>query len=99
VRQIPPLGARIESVFERFRDEKDIGFLTLTHIYLLIGCSLPLWLTPSQSTGNTLLIASGVITVGFGDTAAAVVGSLYGRHRWKGSKRHTKGLFRQLLLN
>lgn len=36
----------IQKSFEKFLDEKDQGALVLTHIYLLVGCSLPVWLLP-----------------------------------------------------
>ncbi|CAG2170443.1 unnamed protein product [Oppiella nova] len=89
VRRVPLIYRSIESVFDKFRDQKDSGFLTLTHIYLLIGCSLPLWISPS----NGISIASGVISVGLGDTAAAVGGSLFGRNRWRGSHKTYEGTF------
>lgn len=73
-----------------FRDEKDAGILTLTHMYLLIGVSLPLWLLPA---GNPVSLPtfSGVIAIGFGDTAASIVGSHFGRHKWSGSEKSIEG--------
>ncbi len=89
--KLPPFGQRIDSIFEMFRDEKDKGILTLTHIYLLIGCSLPLWIYPFDHIKNPLAIASGIITVGFGDTFASIGGSLLGKHFWKGSRKTYEG--------
>jgi len=74
-----------------FRDEKDMGYLTLTHIYLLVGCSLPLWIYPFDYVKSPLAIASGIITVGFGDTAASIAGSLIGKHHWRGSPKTYEG--------
>ena len=91
VRRLPPFAALIEQTYCKFRSEQDIGLLTLTHIYLLVGTSLPLWLTSSFTSANLLAMSSGIITVGVGDTAAAVGGSLFGRHRWKGSKKTYEG--------
>ena len=34
----------VADFMERFRDEKDPGPLLLTHIYLLLGCAIPVWL-------------------------------------------------------
>lgn len=91
IRRIPPLSDGIESAFNLFRDEKDSGLLTLTHIYLLIGFSLPIWLSPSFRSENTLAMTSGLITLGFGDSAASIGGSLFGRHYWKNSKKTYEG--------
>ncbi|CAL1265387.1 unnamed protein product [Larinioides sclopetarius] len=42
---VPIIGSAIQSAFEVFLDEKDSGILILTNIYLLVGCSCPIWLT------------------------------------------------------
>ncbi|XP_054168608.1 dolichol kinase-like, partial [Oppia nitens] len=80
VSKVEPLWRPIESVLDKFRDDKDRGVLTLTHIYLLIGSSIPLWLNLTNDV--TIASLSGIISVGLGDTGAAVGGSLFGRHRW-----------------
>jgi dolichol kinase len=41
---IPPLGAAIDRCFQVFIDDRDGGKIITTHLYLLIGCSCPLWL-------------------------------------------------------
>ena len=41
---IPPLAAPLSAFFARFLDSRDGGTLVLTHLYLLLGCALPLWL-------------------------------------------------------
>lgn len=48
---MPPVGGHIGDAFSKFVDDKDQGQWILTHFYLLIGCSLPLWLIPEFSTG------------------------------------------------
>lgn len=88
--RLSPLARAMESCFHSFRDEKDSGFLTLTHIYLLIGCASPLWLLPIDRV-NSLSALSGIISIGFGDTAASVVGSKFGRHKFRGSKKTYEG--------
>lgn len=88
--KIPWIGDTIEHVFERFRDEKDNEILTLTHIYLLFACSLPLWLC-EVSTNNKLLLASGVIVIGIGDTAASFFGYYFGKNNWPNSRKTYEG--------
>ena len=87
---IQPISRVIEECFKSFRDEKDSGPLTLTHIYLLIGMSIPIWIHPNEDV-SSLALSSGIISVGFGDTAASVVGNLIGSHRWKNSKKTIEG--------
>lgn len=44
--RIGPFGERIHSALEVFLDEKDSGPLILTHVYLLLGFAVPLWIYP-----------------------------------------------------
>lgn len=82
------ISSILSQAVELFVDEKDAGMIALTPIYLLVGCSLPLWLHPCpwcplNTTQNDLLpLLSGVLSVGIGDTVASVVGSKFGHHMW-----------------
>ncbi|XP_078681772.1 dolichol kinase-like [Branchiostoma floridae x Branchiostoma belcheri] len=90
--RIQPWGESLHTSLRVFVDEKDGGAAILTHIYLLLGCSLPLWLYPTAYTiGPELALYSGVISLGVGDTAASVIGSKLGRHRWPGTKKTVEG--------
>lgn len=74
--------------FIAFVDEKDC-LLSLTPIYLLCGLSLPLWMP----TNNLMLVVllSGVLTVGIGDTAASFVGNRWGSHKWLDTEKTIEG--------
>ena len=41
-----PLGEALEYYYSFLVDERDSGPVVLTHLYLLIGCTAPLWLYP-----------------------------------------------------
>lgn len=94
--RIGPFGETIHSALEVFLDEKDSGPLILTHLYLLLGFAVPLWLYPvdylkSDSTGCKLALYSGILSLGIGDTMASVVGKRFGRCRWPGGVKTVEG--------
>ncbi|CAJ1412648.1 unnamed protein product [Effrenium voratum] len=63
--------------------------LVLTHLYLLLGCSLPVWLETWRppSASSNLRKYAGLLLIGVGDSCAALFGILYGRLRWPSSHR------------
>lgn len=95
--ELPPFHAPLEAAVKTFIDEKDAGIVALTPIYLLVGCSTPLWIHPApcdltDSAGHDLLkLSAGVLSVGIGDMVASIVGSKMGRHKWPGSVKSVEG--------
>lgn len=86
--RIVPFYDVLQQAVLTFVDAQDSGLVALTPIYLLSGCSLPLWLHPcpcdkTDSAGAELMpLMAGVLSVGIGDAAASVFGSQFGRHKW-----------------
>ncbi|TRY71837.1 hypothetical protein TCAL_00307 [Tigriopus californicus] len=88
---IQPFSQYIQSSFAVFLDEKDNGSLILTHIYLLIGCSLPLWLCHGVEAVTRVQLLSGVLCIGIGDSAASYFGSKFGRFKFPDSSKSVEG--------
>ncbi|NXN13839.1 DOLK kinase, partial [Indicator maculatus] len=106
--RIKPFGQTLRHLLSLFLDERDSGPLILTHIYLLLGMSLPVWLFPracapkgALSGAGALVPYSGVLAVGVGDTMASVFGSTMGEIKWPGTKKTFEGtmtaIFAQLI--
>ncbi|KAM6985616.1 dolichol kinase [Aplochiton taeniatus] len=96
--RIRPLGQLLRQLLTLFLDERDSGPLILTHVYLLLGMSLPVWLFPGPCAPKGLLPGAGglvpyagVLAVGVGDTVASVFGSTLGEIRWPGTKKTMEG--------
>jgi dolichol kinase len=96
--QVPPLGNAIGRFVAPYVDGRDLrGPVVVSHIFLLIGCAVPLWFSLASmpragdsSWGDweladgrreTAMIA-GVVCVGMGDAAASLIGRRYGRRKW-----------------
>ncbi|XP_071794986.1 uncharacterized protein [Asterias amurensis] len=90
-----PVGGSLHSAFLVFLDDQDSGVAILTHIYLLLGMSIPVWVytgtVGNSHQGSSLALYSGVLSLGVGDTAASIFGSLYGKTKWPGSKKTVEG--------
>ncbi|KAL8703785.1 MAG: hypothetical protein Q9201_003050 [Fulgogasparrea decipioides] len=94
--QLPPLSRPLTNFLAPYVDGRDHrGPVIVSHIFLLIGCSTPLWLSlaslersgPCPWEGwevptRDLSMISGVVCVGMGDAAASLIGRRYGRRRW-----------------
>ena len=94
--QLPPVSKPLTHFLAPYVDGRDHrGPVIVSHIFLLIGCAIPLWLSLAaiERTGEPpwegwdvskreLSMVSGVICVGMGDAAASLIGRRYGRRRW-----------------
>jgi len=95
---VPPYGEGLQAFAADFIDERDAGAMVTTHMYLLLGCAIPVWsflreLSDAGPPGADMaaVLLSGSVIVGVGDTAASVVGKRYGRLRWPDSKKTVEG--------
>ncbi|XP_029052292.2 dolichol kinase [Osmia bicornis bicornis] len=86
--RIPPLGEILQQGFSVFADEKD-HLISLTPLYLFCGLSFPLWMPTSNLP--LLVLLSGILSVGIGDTAASFVGYKWGTHKWRNSDKSIEG--------
>lgn len=96
--RIKPFGMTLRSMLTLFLDGRDSGPLILTHIYLLLGLTLPVWLfpgvfVPKSSFPGEIALApyAGVLAVGIGDAMASVFGSTMGEVKWPGTKKTFEG--------
>lgn len=94
--QLPPLSKPIASFLTPYVDGRDLrGPVIISHIFLLIGCAIPLWLSLAgrnisgdapwkgwEIEGRDVSMVSGVICVGMGDAAASLIGRRFGRRKW-----------------
>lgn len=94
--QLPPIAKPLTNFLAPYVDGRDHrGPVIVSHIFLLIGCAIPLWLSlaaaPRSGEGPwggwevaqpKLDMISGVVCVGMGDAAASLIGRRYGRRRW-----------------
>ena len=88
VLKMPPLGDSLQAAFNVFADEKDEGPVSLTPLYLLVGCSLPLWIHPNPLKADFLVLCAGLLSVGVGDTVASACGTWVGKNKWPGIYLH-----------
>ncbi|KAJ2707137.1 dolichol kinase [Coemansia sp. IMI 203386] len=84
---VHPLAPAIDRFLRRFTDHRDAGLVVTSHFYLLLGCALPVWLGGTSDVARL----AGVLTLGLADTAASLVGTRYGRHKWPGSPKTLEG--------
>ncbi|KAI9168243.1 dolichol kinase [Blastocladiella emersonii ATCC 22665] len=76
----PPLGALLDDSLSPFRDDRDESPLLTSHIYLLLGIALPVWVGVIEGTWRAGL--AGMAALGVGDAVASLVGRRVGWWRW-----------------
>lgn len=89
----------LQAFFVTFLDDRkdDGGHIVVSHMFLILGCAIPLWISQSivdgtTSTPSSLLLAEfGVIVIGVGDAMGAVVGKAVGKRQWGGNRRTLEG--------
>lgn len=94
--QLPPLSKPLAYFLTPYVDGRDLrGPVVISHIFLLIGCAIPLWLSLGSlpRTGSDyfegweipnrdISMVAGVVCVGMGDAAASLIGRRFGRNKW-----------------
>lgn len=94
--QLPPLSRPIANFLTPYVDGRDLrGPVVVSHIFLLIGCAIPLWLSLAgvdragdkpwegwEAISRDVSMVAGVVCVGMGDAAASLIGRRYGRRKW-----------------
>ncbi|XP_065190570.1 dolichol kinase-like isoform X1 [Sycon ciliatum] len=83
-----PIGTTLDQYLRPFVDSRDCGNAILTHIYLLVGFAVPCFAFPLSHFNSAPKLATyaGVLSLGFGDSAASLCGMRWGRLKW--SKLH-----------
>ena len=94
--QLPPLSKPIAAFLTPYVDGRDLrGPVVISHIFLLIGCAIPLWLSLAalprsgyaalagwEVPARDVSMVSGVVCVGLGDSAASLIGRRWGHRKW-----------------
>ena len=97
IARVPPLGRTAHAYLRSYTDSRDEGTAILTHVYLLLGCALPLWLFPAYAPATQRHAAmpyaalGGLVMLGAGDAAGAIIGSTIGQVRWPGGRKTLEG--------
>ncbi|KAL7753423.1 dolichol kinase [Sorochytrium milnesiophthora] len=88
--RIPPFGDFLHTQLAAFSDDRDEGEIITSHMYLLLGMAMPVWLVVAErGSGAQAMIAgvSGMMTLGLGDTLASILGKALRGPRWPESRK------------
>jgi dolichol kinase len=72
-------------------DDRDSGRVILTHIYLLVGLAIPVWLIPNTNGAFKIAMYSGVLSLGIGDSFASIIGKQLGQIKLPNSEKTLEG--------
>ncbi|KAI8898311.1 hypothetical protein BC833DRAFT_590364 [Globomyces pollinis-pini] len=87
-----PFWSVLNQFFLPFLVERDQhGNAILSHIYLLIGCALPIWLSNITHPLSNSIPLCGTLALGVGDALASTVGKAYGKSKWPNSQKSIQG--------
>jgi dolichol kinase len=89
--RFPFIAKVIEQYISDFIDERDSGELILTHLFLLMGCGLPVMFCDMDGYNGFAVKVCGISVLAIGDAAASAIGIKYGKHKWPGSKKSIEG--------
>lgn len=81
----------IGAYFCKFLEDKTSASFILSHIYLLVGCSISLIATKLTVVLPTYFYITPMIFLGIGDTMSAICGINYGVKKWPNSKKTIVG--------
>jgi dolichol kinase len=90
--RVPIVSGVLSSFMSRFTDSRDSGVFLVSHMSLLLGIAVPIWVCSSLDSGppgRHLAAWAGLVALGLSDTAAAAVGSAWGRVRVHRTTRKT----------
>ena len=68
--RVPPFGVWLHTFMRSYTDSRDEGLAILTHLYLLVGCALPVWICPAGEA--SLAPYAGILILGAGDAGANI---------------------------
>jgi dolichol kinase len=75
----------LNTFMEKCRSDLDGGRMIFSHLYLLIGCAMPFWLSQKRD----LSLFSGIISLGIGDSFASIGGKHLGTTNWHRKTKKT----------
>ena len=100
---IPMLNDFYYTYLDQTKDEADDSKFVISHIALVAGCAMPLWIiqyynffcagdnTSLPFSFNVLVGLWGVWVLGIGDAMGAIIGKSFGRYKWGSNSRTMEG--------
>lgn len=86
-----PAGDILHDYMSCLIDDRDSGRVILTHIYLLVGLAIPVWLIPNTNGAFKIAMYSGVLSLGIGDSFASIIGKQLGQIKLPNSEKTLEG--------